>query len=373
MLMRVLLAAALAAGLPPGPYAVGFRVLQRLDPSRRLPAGGLRPVQISVWYPAAPDASAPTLRYRDYVLVASEESTLAPATDPAAALAGYAGFLARMGIPPEAVAAWLDAPLAARRDAPPTPGLFPLVLIAQGNGGAVQDQAVLAELLASHGFVVATTPSPVRLGFPMESDADVLPMARDQARDLRLALDALRAAPNVDASRVGLVGYSFGSRAALLASDLPGLRALVSLDGGIGAATAKGWLPPAALRRSAVRVPILHVYEDIEEFMRPDFTLLDSLVRAPQLRLKVAGLHHTDLITFGFATAALPELAFGTDESRALAARLRAVSSYALWFLRAHVAGDTEAAQRLERSPEAAGFGAGLLELQRRPARSIAR
>ena len=359
----------LTAGLAPGPHAVGFRVLQRLDPSRRLAGGGLRPVQISVWYPAAADARAPALRYRDYVLVASEESTLAPPADPAAAVFGYAGFLGRMGLAPNAVAAWLDAPLAARRDATPTAGRFPLVLVAQGNGGAAPDQAVLAELLAGHGFVVATTPSPVRLGVPMESDADVLPMARDQARDLRLALEALRGAPNVDASRVGLVGYSFGSRAALLATDLPGLRALVSLDGGIGAATAKGWLPLAALRRRAVRVPILHVYEDVEEFMRPDFTLLDSLVRAPQLRVKVAGLRHTDLITFGFAAAALPELAAGTDEGRRLSARLRAVSSYALWFLQAHVAGDPDAARRLGDASQAEGFGAGLLEIRRRPIR----
>ena len=75
--------------------------------------------------------------------------------------------------------------------------------------------------------------------------------------------------------------------------------------------------------------------------MRPDFALLDSFVRAPQIRLKVAGLHHTDLITFGFAGAALPAMG----------------------------AGDREAAQRLERSPGAAGFDAGLLELERRPTR----
>ena len=356
------------AGLVPGPHAVGFTVRAHLDPTRRLAAGGLRPVQISVWYPAVP-ATGTALRYRDYLLVAAEESTLAPSADPAAVLDRYAGFLARQGLPADAVEAWLDAPLAARRDATPTAGRFPLVLVAQGNGGAAPDQAVLAELLAGHGFVVATTPSPARLGFPMESDADVLPMARDQARDLRLALEALRGAPNVDASRVGLVGYSFGSRAALLAAGLPGLRALVSLDGGIGAATAKGWLPLAALRRRDLRVPILHVYEEVEEFMRPDFTLLDSLVRAPQLRVKVAGMRHTDLITFGVATAALPQLAGGTEEGARLAARIRAVSSYALWFLQAHLAGDHDAARRLAVSPEAAGFGTGLLELQRRPPR----
>jgi dienelactone hydrolase len=355
---------ALWAGLPAGPHAVGFRVIPTVDPSRRM-AGGLRPVQVAVWYPAA-TAASPALRYRDYVLAAAEESTLAPPADQGAAVARYSAFLERQGLSAEAVAAWLDAPLAARRDAPPASGRFPIVLIAQGNGGAVPDQAVLGEMLASHGFVVATTPSPIRLGFPMESDADVLPMARDQARDLQVALDAVRGMAGADATRVGLVGYSFGSRAALLSAGRPGVRALVSLDGGIGAATAKGWLPEAAFDRRAVRIPILHVYEDVEEFMKPDFALLDSLARAPQTRVKVAGMHHMDLITYGFASASLPAL--GASANADLGARLGAVSRYALFFLRAHVAGDAEAARLLAGAPAEAGFPAGLLDVTRRSA-----
>jgi dienelactone hydrolase len=359
---------ALSTGIPTGPHAVGFRVLGHLDATRRLAGAGPRPVQISVWYPAALDETRAALRYRDYVLVAAEEKTLAPPADPAAALAGYTAFLSRQGLAAGAIQSWLDAPLAARRDASPARGRFPVVLIAPGNGGAVPDQAVLGEMLASHGFVVATTPSPIRLGVPMESDADVLPMARDEARDLAVALEAMRSLSDVDASRVGLVGYSFGARAALLSTGLPGVRALVSLDGGIGAATAKGWLPAAALDRRAVRVPILHIYEDVEEFMRPDFTLLDSLARAPQMRVKVAGMHHMDLVTYGFAAASLPQLAEGND-APALSARLRAVATYTLWFLQAHVAGDAAASRHLSATPEAGGFAAGLLDITRRPIR----
>ena len=161
------------------------------------------------------------------------------------ALSRYRAFLAKEA-PAAGIEEWLDAPMLAHSEAPAAAGRFPLLLVAAGMGGALPDQAALAESLASHGYVVATTPSPVRLGAKMESEADVPAMAEEQARDLEVALQVLSPRGMVDAARAGVIGYSFGSRPALLlAGRRPALRALVSLDGGIGSATAKGWLPRA--------------------------------------------------------------------------------------------------------------------------------
>jgi dienelactone hydrolase len=354
---------ALWGRLTPGPHTVGFRVLRHRDAARTQPDGSRRPVQISLWYPAAGTQGAP-LRYGDYVLVSAGETTLAEPTpaEAAAALAAYRRFLASNGVPEAGVAAWMEAPLAAHRDAPAVRAPSPLVLIAQGNGGAVQDQAVLGEFLASHGFVVATCPSPVRLGARMESDADVLPVAEAQALDLAFALDVLRRDRRVHTHGLGLVGYSFGARAALLlAARQPAAKALVSLDGGIGTASGGPWLTPSALDRARFRVPILHVYEEVEAFMRPDFTLLDSLAGAEQLRLKVTGLHHMDLITLGFASAALPELGMPAPERAALGERLAATFTYALRFLQANVSADAAARRFVAREPSANGYPAALL------------
>lgn len=338
----------------PGPHAVGFRVVNVQDAARRMPAGALRPVQVSVWYPAQPGAAEAPLRYRDYVVAAGSEATLAPLDAAArqAASERYAGFLERNGVPRAGIDEWLDAPMRARRDAAALPGPFPLVLLAQGMGGAVHDQAALGEHLASHGYVVATTPSPVRLGVPMESDADVLPMAKEQARDLGIALERLRTAPNVDAARRAVVGYSFGGRAALLlAVPRTGLRALVSLDGGIGTSAAKGWLPPAALNRGAVRLPILHVHTEGDPAAVPDFTLLRSLRHAPRTLARVADMAHLDFITFGVASAALPSLGASDREGRA--ARLQAVFTLTRAFLDAHLKGDPAAWDALRATPPA--------------------
>jgi dienelactone hydrolase len=320
----------------PGPRPVGFAVWNVRDAARRMPDGGLRPVQVGVWYPAAALSATP-MRYRDYVLVSARERSLEPLT-PAAeqeALAAYRGFLERNGVPPAGIDEWLGIPMLASAGAPAAEGRFPLVLLAQGTGGAVQDQAALGEFLAGRGFVVATTPSPVRLGAKMESEADVPVMAEEQARDLEVALAAAAPRAMVDAARVGVVGYSFGARPALLlAGRHRSIRALVSLDGGIGAAAAKGWLAPRALDRAALATPILHVYEETDEDAHPDFDLLASLVRAPRTLARVEGLRHLDFITFGCASASLASMG-GPAEGKAEA--LRAVFGLTAAFLDAHV------------------------------------
>lgn len=354
------------ARLVPGPHPVGFTVLGRRDEARKRSDGSARPVQVAVWYPAsrAPGGAQGTLlRYEDYVRVSAAETTLAelPPAEMEAALARYRAFLSSQGLPEAGIALWMEAPLFARRDAPAAPVPFPLVLVAQGNGGAVPDQAVLGEFLASHGFVVATTPSPVRLGDVLESDRDVLPLAEAQARDLAFALDLLRKDRRVDARRVGVVGYSFGARSALLlAAREPAVRALVSLDGGIGTASGGDWLGPKALDRARFATPILHLYEDTETFMAPDFTLLDSLGASAQVRVKVDALRHYDVITLGFAQASVPELGAAPAETGALADRLLAVLTYTLRFLQAQVSGQAAARAFLTLKPAATGLTARL-------------
>ena len=262
---------------------------------------------VIVWYPAR-RAGAP-MRYRDYVALALPDAGPGPDGKPGT-LDGYAAFLRGNGVPAAGIEAWLAAPMAASRDARPARGRFPVVLIAPGNGGAVHDEAALGEFLASHGYVAAVTPSPGWRGREMQSDADILPVAREQAAQLAAALDRVRRLPYAVPARWAVVGYSFGARSALVLAGLrPGMRALVSLAGGIGSAQGKGWLPADAFDRAAMTTPILHVYDDADASVPPDFALLDSLTSARRTLTKVPGLGHFDLITYGLASARLPATA----------------------------------------------------------------
>ena len=126
--------------LRPGAHAVGFRVLNASDPTRSLPGATTpRPIQIAVWYPARAPLSPEAMSYGDYVRVTTSERTLEvpTAAQEEETTQSYQHFLESLGVRGPAALAWLLSPMEARRDAESAPGRFPLVLVAQGNGGAV--------------------------------------------------------------------------------------------------------------------------------------------------------------------------------------------------------------------------------------------
>ncbi len=271
--MRLFLAVLLlSAGLEPGPQPVGYRRAEAVD----------------LWYPAEGDGRA--MKFRDY-LKRDEKS--------------------------EVLDQFIDDDVLAKADAPAQKKRFPLVLIAQGNGEDAADQAILSEYLASNGFVVASVPSPM-IAKPMTSDSEIASFAEAQADALekarKVAVDQGLAQPK----RTVVIGHSFGARAALLLTMRdPSIRALISLDGGIGTATGTSELMAArSFKKNAKLPPVMHIYEELDPFMKPDFTLLHE-VRGYQLNtVQTADMHHIHFTTYGFASAAHPEVAKATNAGK---------------------------------------------------------
>jgi len=323
----------------PGPWRVGFAFIRSVDSTRRMETGEPRPLDIGVWYPTR-STERLRLTYRDYYLLAAAEPELE----------NFIQFLASHGAENREVAAWLATPMRAIRDALPTDQRFPLVLIAQGNGHSVQDQAPMAEHLASHGYVVATTPSPMRVTGPLESESQVGARAMEQSIDLETAeLRLLQWRRDIAGEAIGVVGHSFGARAGLLlAMRSTHVAALVSLDGGIGTATGRGSMESVAgFRPGAVRAAILHFYETLDDYMTPDLSLLRSLTGVTRW-IQQAPLHHHQFTSLGAATvehAALRGALAATDTT---AAAYSAVLTETLVFLDAFLKGDRNARSRLE-------------------------
>ena len=271
-----------------------------------------------VWYPTA-DSGA-RLRFVDYA------GNSAPQ---------LSAFLERTGMNRSAIDSLFASPLFASAAPRAAAGPFPLILVAQGNGQDVIDQVVLCEYLASQGFVVATTPSPM-LRVPMEREDQVGQFAELQSSDLSDAIDVVSAVLPANREQIGVVGHSFGARAALLlAMRDQRIRALVSLDGGIGTATAVEPFRKAKSFDPGAKLPaLLHFYEELDSFMAPDFTLLRSLHFAELELVPSADLHHVHFTTYGFVAGVFPDIARATRATPSTTAALVAVAVKTADFLR---------------------------------------
>ena len=330
---------ALWGDLKPGKYGVGFRVLERYDSSRRWRAERKeRPVQISIWYPGRANTDAPPLTYRDYFLLSAcelDSAGLSPEKK-AEAVAAYKTLLVSNGIPKDAADAFFSTHMLARRDLEAAGGLFPLVIVAQGNFHSAHHQSVLCEFLASHGYVVATCPSQTRISGPMKSAGEMYANIVEQSEDIAFLRYQVVANFPVDSARIGLVSHSFGARSAFFyVAEHNDVKAFVSLDGGIGNKEGKDFMRGKKdFDPATIRVPILHFYEEVESFMSPDFDLMNSLENSDRFLVKVEQMNHTQFTSFGMAGATIPGFSTRAEETKL---KCEALYNITLCFLDAFV------------------------------------
>ena len=107
----------------------------------------------------------------------------------------------------------------ALRDAPPSPGQFPILLLSHDGGGNRLAQHDLATALARQGFMVVAVTHPGD-GSGNGNDWQTEPVLIGREYDVRAALDQVLTMPvlgeHADPDRVGIIGYGFGAYTALL-------------------------------------------------------------------------------------------------------------------------------------------------------------
>jgi dienelactone hydrolase len=248
----------------------------------------------------------------------------------------FVAFLRSASLPDAAITRFLDGPLEARQDATPARGSFPIIALAQGNGQTAADQAVLGEFMASHGYLVVTTASPM-IATPMTAEEQVPRFAEQQADDLGRGMDSVSRWPSARSTVRFAIGHSFGARPALLlAMRDPRIRGVVSLDGGIGSATARApFMTAKSFNAAKATAPVLHFYEELDAFMTPDMTLLKSLSGVVTLTL-LPGMRHSHFTTFGFGAAVIPEMAKVTQAGPEIRDSLMQMARETLAFLERH-------------------------------------
>ncbi len=178
--------ASLAPPAEPGPHAVGRTTLELDDGSRS------RPLVADVWYPADADAVGDPSIYQ---------------------------FIP--GIEFASESALAEVPVAAD-------GPYPLVIYSHGSGGLRYVASFFTELLASHGFVVASVDHVGNTAVELVAGGDVDrdQIAYDRVLDVEFLIDQMLAASSagegllsgsVDPERIGVSGHSFGGFTAFAA------------------------------------------------------------------------------------------------------------------------------------------------------------
>lgn len=106
-------------------------------------------------------------------------------------------------------------------DMAPFPNKMPLVLLSHGTGGSAAGLGWLGEALAANGYIVAAINHHGNTGAEPNPVLQGTIVWWDRPQDLSVAIDKLladpRFGPRIDASRIGVAGFSIGGYTALAA------------------------------------------------------------------------------------------------------------------------------------------------------------
>jgi predicted dienelactone hydrolase len=209
-----------------GPYKVGFVTNTYYDSTRSDFAGGARPIQTFIWYPAAPDYDGNPVPPAVYPMINLVGSIVLPDAS--------STYYEAYGIDP----AYQE--VAASKDGP-----FPLVVLSPGQGVGSTLYVQIGARLASHGFVVAI-PTNYDDRMAMTGEPEFYPTLEaygvgvyvERTRDIqylmtRLVADSQQSgnllSGTIQPDAIAVAGHSVGGAAALAlaggddqACDFPG-------------------------------------------------------------------------------------------------------------------------------------------------------
>jgi hypothetical protein len=354
------LSASLLAPMQSGPNAVGFKLIVPVDATRpALPpgSGNGRQIPIAMWYPAV-KSSGRAMRLRDYVIAGDAAKVGIWAADEKAPLASFISDARQRGIPASDLGTLLDTPALARSDARAHAGRYPLVLFAHAS---VETESVMAEYLASYGYVVAGVRSRGAI------DADYrLNRANLEAvtLDLDVAASRMKREPNVRTENIAVIGMSNGAIAAVaLQLERRDIGAIVSLDGTIGENAGGVYLAERSGGDLAkFKAPILHLYTPDNEFL--NLQHVRGYRASPRILVAIPELRHRDFLAYAAFDRTVPEFSGAPVSPRAHAGFVW-VNRYTLHFIDAFLRGSRHGSAFLRTEPAAQGVPSGLLEVER--------
>jgi hypothetical protein len=293
-------------GVTAGPYAVGFKVLYGFDKSRpalreqqqQAKSSG-RSMQLSIWYPAS--ASSDNITMGTYLTLKGDEVNFVSekkAKENAALKILASDF---RSTEKQIVESLFPIKMKSVNNSAAKTEKFPAVIMTHNNAVGY---SLLAELLASHGFIVAL--SPITGTLSKEFDWQISSGIETEVADLEFVFKTVQESfSNANVNSIGVVGYSYGAMAAVAFSMRHNnVKAVVSLDGGIGSLWGGHLLSTLKdYDLTKINKPLLHLWSDLEVGF--DLHYVRSYTAADRYIVKAGGLEHNSFVTDGALNAIL--------------------------------------------------------------------
>lgn len=363
--------------LKAGKYAVGYRAMYKYDHSRvfmpeRNYEGKLntsersRPLHIQIFYPAMPSAKAAGMTYGEYLDLKSDTPAATTVSESLRfrnhAVHNYFLDLYLKEQKNGLYEKLLKLQAAAVRNALGAKGKYPIIIFAGGASHSTDENVVLWEYLASHGYIVGFIPA------TGTSSADFRPSSGDfradaigletETRDLEFLLEDMRRMPFAEPNRIGAMGYSYGGQAALLlAMRNSDIDAVVGLDSSfISVDFSKHLKNSPFYNIDNVTAPILEIHMSAPHVT---YEVTDALRYSPRYSFDIKGLAHIDFNSYPLLySAVLPK---DTGQNSPIAekkAAYEAMARYILDFLDVYLKGNKTKSSNLTKPVEWKGYPA---------------
>jgi len=352
-----------------GKYIVGFDHYTTFDSSRTYNRIYdwtnefiSRPIPVSIWYPSDKNVSnIEPLNVADYMNILKEEEEWEH-------------------LPDEQILNWFYYPntpanrehinerTSAFKNITPNNGTFPVIVYAPSYQASSIENFALCEILASHGYVVISSPSrgTENRFFEGGTGKDM----ETQARDIEFLIQEINQYSYADQNKIATMGFSFGGLSNVLAQMRNDkINAIVSLDGSIK-------YQYRTLRKSPfnniekVNVPFIHfsqkeipkevlIDDKIDSLLNTEFKFYDNLKYSDAYHFQFHNLTHSYFSTLGVLFQTRDKRQDKSDVK--IMESYRWMSIYTLKFLNAYLKSDSLGLDFLRRETEENINKAGLI------------
>ena len=219
-----------------GNYRAGFKTIRTVDTSRIYKPGTdtsdylhFRPLDLDIWYPAQASPTDTVVLFKDFLGLLEERAIYYTASTAAAGLTKQIAQSFCEGLKCSDPDKLLNYKTSSYKNAKSISQKFPLVIYLSSYNGMCYENVALFEKLVHKGYVVLSINSIGRYPGDMTmKNGDMM----EQVFDALSSLKFLEKSPDIDFSKIGIIGYSWGGLSgAILAGKVSNTRCVISLDG----------------------------------------------------------------------------------------------------------------------------------------------